>query len=207
MGYTEFSFILLLQFNRVMKSKCNPHFHYRFGDGLAKEQLQYLIYPRYRMINHKMPLKLPHLKPIKFKKMKVLKFKVLLLMLFTAFASCDYDDKSSTSNLTNIVNKRSWKITLFNDSGKDELSFFNGYTFTFANGIVTAIKATSKVEGSYTTGIDDDTPKLVLDFGAKEPFDELNEDWQILEETNTKIRLEHISGGNGGTDLLTFEKI
>jgi hypothetical protein len=38
------------------------------------------------------------------------------------------------------------------------------------------------------------------------PFDELNDDWHIIEETSTKIRLQDVSGGSGGTDLLTFEK-
>jgi len=39
------------------------------------------------------------------------------------------------------------------------------------------------------------------------PFDELNDDWHILNETSTKIQLEDVSGGSGEIDLLTFEKV
>lgn len=34
----------------------------------------------------------------------------------------------------------------------------------------------------------------------------LSDDWDVLERTDTKIRLIDVSGGNGGTDYLTFEK-
>ena len=35
---------------------------------------------------------------------------------------------------------------------------------------------------------------------------DLSDDWDIVERTDTKIRLQDVSGGNGGTDYLTFEK-
>ncbi|MFN7419673.1 MAG: hypothetical protein ACK5RV_02185, partial [Flavobacterium sp.] len=37
-------------------------------------------------------------------------------------------------------------------------------------------------------------------------FLELTDDWDIQSRTDTKIELIDISGGNGGTDYLTFEK-
>jgi hypothetical protein len=37
-------------------------------------------------------------------------------------------------------------------------------------------------------------------------FEELSEDWSILSISPSKIELKHVSGGNGGTDFLTFEK-
>ena len=36
---------------------------------------------------------------------------------------------------------------------------------------------------------------------------QLSEDWEIIFLTNTKIELRHVSGGNGGADILTFEKV
>lgn len=129
----------------------------------------------------------------------------LALVLFTT--ACKKEDNSSNnSNVSNIVAQGDWRITLYNESGTDELYHFTGYTFTFTNGNVTAVKGANSISGTYSTGIDDSKNKMYLDFGTTVPFDELNDDWQIIEETTTKIRLQDVSGGNGGTDLLTFEK-
>ncbi len=43
-------------------------------------------------------------------------------------------------------------------------------------------------------------------FASPADFAELTEDWDIISHTASKIELKHVSGGNGGTDLLTFEK-
>lgn len=141
--------------------------------------------------------------------MKTLKlnFYVAIVSILLA-TSCSKDDNSSSTNtnVPNIINQGTWRITLYNDSGTDELYHFTGYTFTFSNGNITGTKNGSSVSGTYSTGIDDSKNKLYLNFGATVPFDELNDDWHIVEETNTKIRLQDVSGGNGGTDLLTFEK-
>jgi hypothetical protein len=36
-------------------------------------------------------------------------------------------------------------------------------------------------------------------------FEDLNDDWDIISHSPTKIELKDVSGGNGGTDYLTFE--
>jgi hypothetical protein len=43
-------------------------------------------------------------------------------------------------------------------------------------------------------------------FTAPANFLELTYDWDIQSRTDTKIELIDVSGGNGGTDYLTFEK-
>ncbi len=43
-------------------------------------------------------------------------------------------------------------------------------------------------------------------FASPADFAELTEDWNIISYSASKIELIHVSGGNGGTDLLTFEK-
>ena len=37
-------------------------------------------------------------------------------------------------------------------------------------------------------------------------FEDLNDDWDIVSSSSTRIDLIDISGGNGETDMLTFEK-
>ena len=137
-----------------------------------------------------------------------------LLLSILTFSSCTKDAGQASSNAQGSANTSStvqqgkWKVTLFNDSGRDETSHFAGYEFGFnANGTVRAQKGSTTVNGTWSTGGDDSQNKLILNFGSTTPFDELNEDWRILERTSSKIRLQHVSGGNGGTDLLTFEKI
>jgi hypothetical protein len=140
--------------------------------------------------------------------MNKLKLISSILVITFLVSSCEKNDNSNSAstNITNIVNQGNWRITLYNDSGTDELYYFSGYTFTFSNGTITAIRNTTTVNGTYSTLFDDSKNKFLLNFGSTVPFDELNDDWHIIEETSTKIRLQDVSGGSGGTDLLTFEK-
>lgn len=73
--------------------------------------------------------------------------------------------------------------------GDDRLRFKNSCTFGDFN------------EGETTGEID-----FNIFFSAPVDFAELSEDWNIVSYTATKIELIHQSGGNGDTDLLTFEK-
>ena len=47
---------------------------------------------------------------------------------------------------------------------------------------------------------------FITSFASPAIFEDLSEDWEILSRTASKIELKYVSGGNGGTDLLTFEK-
>jgi hypothetical protein len=129
--------------------------------------------------------------------------------IFSLIAVLVFATVSCTKNTTtSIVRDGKWKITLYNDSGNDETNHYTGYEFTFGkDGNVTAVKGSASVTGTFSTTDDDSQHKLVLNFGADPVFSELNDDWHIVEETSTKIRLEDVSGGGSGTDLLTFEKL
>lgn len=137
-----------------------------------------------------------------------------LIIITTLLVSCKKDDTGASASVSTAalavavnttISTGNWRITYFFDSG-DETSNFAGYAFTFSpNNIVTAVSAGSTVTGTWGTGFDDSKAKLLLGFTGPDVFLDLNEDWHILERTDTKIRLQHISGG-GGTDLLTFEK-
>jgi hypothetical protein len=136
--------------------------------------------------------------------------KKITLFIFVAFlASCQTDNSVSLlqTQVTNTVQSGNWKITLFQDDATVETSNYTGYVFNFAtNNVATAVKNSVTTTGTWQTGTDDSKVKLILNFGTSSPLDELAEDWRVLERTDTKIVLEHVSGGNGGTDKLTFEK-
>ena len=143
---------------------------------------------------------------------KLLKYSAILLLFAVVATSCDRNDDNSPSPSSPTVNttlpQGQWKITYFDNSGNIETSHFTGYSFQFnSNGTVTATNSGTTVSGTWSDGNDNSTAKLVLNFGAQVPFDDLNEDWHITQQSSTSIKLQHISGGNGGTDNLYFEKI
>lgn len=157
--------------------------------------------------------------------MKIQFFAPVLLMSALWFASCDSSDDPAANltpadavELRGIAQDGQWRITYFFDTDKEETSDFAGYVFTFgAEGMVTAIKDATEVSGTWSVSdssdsSSDDSPDDSSDldfnlfFSGSLLFEDLNDDWDILEYSNTQIRLVDVSGGNGGTDYLTFEK-
>jgi len=135
----------------------------------------------------------------------ILMLTLLFVIVTSSITSCKKEDTSPEA-VVNSLQDGTWRITDYKDDMVDELYHFTGYSFVFSNGTVTATKNSLSVTGTYSEGTDDTYPVLILNFGTTSPFDELNDDWHILEQSATKIRLEDVSGGNGGTDILTFEK-
>ena len=135
---------------------------------------------------------------------KIFQTSVIALFLLL-LSSCKKD--SVSANVSTTIQNGSWKISLFNDSGNDETNHYTGYSFNFGSGgAVSASNGSSSVSGSWSTGTDDSQNKLNLNFGDNGNFGDLSDDWHIISESTTKIELEDVSGGNGGTDLLTFVK-
>ena len=145
-------------------------------------------------------------------------FRTLLLLISTAFlaVSCSNDNTSDpTSNIvTDNLKSGSWRITSFVDSGKDETNHFSGFTFSFENsGVLVANNNSSTFSGNWSitdNNSNDDNPgdlDFNIAFNLTNDFEDLYEDWQIVTQSDSRIELIHVSGGNGGTDTLVFEKI
>jgi len=144
----------------------------------------------------------------------------LTLCLATFIFSCSSDDSGDSTttptvtDVTNTVTSGTWRITNYIDSGENETTDFTGYNFTFdTNNILRATNGTNEYIGSWSVTNDDsndDSPSNDLDFniafGGPANFLDLTDDWDIQSRTATKIELIDVSGGNGGTDYLTFEK-
>ena len=141
----------------------------------------------------------------------------LLFSLAALFylTSCSNNDPiiPSQNVIENNVKTGAWKITSFVDSGKDETNHFSGFTFTFGtNNIITSANGSVTYTGTWSisdSNLNDDKPKDLafnILFNLTNDFESLNEDWQIVSQTSNRIELIHVSGGNGGTDYLTFEK-
>lgn len=134
-----------------------------------------------------------------------------------AFTSCKKNDDNPNNNIqtqvqTNIQDG-TWRITKFIDSGNDETNHFTGYNFTFlSNEVLNANNGTNNYDGSWSitdsNSNDDNQDDLDfnINFNLTNDFEELNDDWDFISQSSTKIELIDVSGGNGGTDYLTFER-
>jgi len=108
-----------------------------------------------------------------------------------------------------ILGEGKWKVSYFDEDGRNETYYFSGYRFVFnSNG---SVEATSdegpELKGSWLEKTESDPGKLILNFGGASPFDELNDDWEVLQVSPTKLVMEDVSGGSGGTDHLILEKL
>ena len=138
--------------------------------------------------------------------------------LLLGASSCSSDDDGTNANITaealsNTVKNGSWRVTNFSEDGIDETSNFTGYNFTFNDdNTVTATNGDDTYNGVWTVTEDDSdddsssNPDFNLVFGSPDNFTDLSEDWDPIERTGNKVRLRHVSGGDGGTDYLTFER-
>lgn len=166
------------------------------------------------------------MKPMKKNLMKTL----TLAFMFLAVVACSSDDSndnntnnnnnsSSADQTTEIVAGDVWIITSFIDSGDNETNNFTGYEFTFnADGTLVASNGSNTVTGTWSItdsnsssdddgNIEDDDFNIFFPVPDTNDFEDLNDDWDFISVSDTKIELIDISGGNGGTDYLTFEKV
>ncbi len=159
---------------------------------------------------------------------KAFYFGLLTMLSFSLMSStCSSDDDGGSPNdnsqqisqIENTAESGTWQITNFNDSGQNETSNFNGYDFSFnSDGSLVATNGSNTMTGTWSvtndSNSDDDSSSDDddIDFNIFFPvpdsndFEDLNDDWDIVSSSSTRIDLIDISGGNGETDMLTFEK-
>ena len=132
----------------------------------------------------------------------------LIALSIILFASCSKSsDSISTTTVNNTVVSGTWRITYYWDTDHEETSNYSGYAFTFSSGnTLTAVNGGTTVSGTWTTMLDDSKTKLVISFATPANFAKISNDWHVIERTDTKIRMQDVSGGGSGTDYLTFEK-
>jgi hypothetical protein len=152
--------------------------------------------------------------------MKKICFAALIITtVFLTYSCSSDDDGNSTDNssiaaVVNTMNSGTWRITKYIDNANDETTDFSGYNFTFTqNNILMASNDTEEIMGSWLVSSgnsNDDNPSndldFIISFLGPAKFMELSDDWDIQSRTSTKLELIDVSGGNGGTDYLTFEK-
>ena len=158
--------------------------------------------------------------------MKMKHFKNLFFSALVIFmVACDNDDDTVTTgdfDNTDVTALRdsaidgTWRITQFIDDGRDETSDFDGFTFTFnADGSVVAENGTLSFTGSWFIELDDssldddddsDELEFNVSFSLSNDFDELSEDWYVIEYSSNSIRLLD-DDDDGEDDFLTLTRV
>lgn len=130
-----------------------------------------------------------------------------LLALVIIFATACSKDETPASVKTKISDS-SWKVSYYWDKDKDETYKFQGISFQF--------KSDQTIEVTYSGGPEFGTwlftksssshDHFIINLPDKDPFDELNDDWEVIRITDSIIELKDISG-SGGIEYLTFVRI
>lgn len=143
--------------------------------------------------------------------MKKLTYLLTFLLILGAY-SCS-KDKKMQRQIEKDVTKGTWKITFFEEDGNNETNHFSGYNFTFKDdGTLNANNGSNNYNGTWSlsnSSSNDDSQSDLdfnINFNLSNDFEDLNDDWEIISNSSSKIELKDVSGGNGGTDYLTFEK-
>jgi hypothetical protein len=130
------------------------------------------------------------------------------LLAYFAQTSCETNTTIDPAKFELNLTSGSWFVILYDENGNDGTCNYVEYEFSFnVNGTATATSDSETRYGLWTLEIDSGELDLVLDFdtfGKNDPFEDLNEDWDVLANTPQTIKLKDESGGNNTVDHLYF---
>ena len=137
--------------------------------------------------------------------------KVLFLFIWGVIffhSSCSED--TSDDNQGDSLIHSDWYISQYIHEGRDETSVFQGYQFDFSDQKqLTAKKGSSVITGTWNLITDSGRQKLIITMNVSDGyFEEISEDWVVIEKTDKLIRLEDLSGSsaNNQKDFLNFSR-
>jgi hypothetical protein len=115
---------------------------------------------------------------------------------------------SDPATLSQIIIEGHWLVANYNKAGDNKTANYDGFELTFADdNTVVAAKDMDKVEGGWAEITGDEVHKLELDFGTTVPFDEFNNDWDVVSFTENRIELKDINSDTGAENILVFERL
>jgi hypothetical protein len=134
--------------------------------------------------------------------------KTLLALTFflVVLQGCTKQDTIVDPVNPNVVSG-TWKITsLIDNKNRDRTSNYSSYTFDFLTSGAFQVKQGTTVfkSGTWSNTSSYWTAAIVINITgvlAEDDLGELNEDWRIIEKTDTKIKVQ-----NGGGKVLVFGK-
>ena len=103
---------------------------------------------------------------------------------------CDDDDGSDPALIQTLLSG-DWIVDSFIDEGVDQTDDWGGYALNFnADGTLTATDGNTLLTGTWQSETDDGELELTLQLNVGTPFDDINEDWTVLNYASTLIELE-----------------
>lgn len=154
-----------------------------------------------------------------------------LFLIGLLVVSCESDDQSENTNRYDpldvvraqaSVREGEWRVVEYRDDDDDDEFFgsidFDGYVFEFSeNGMVTATVGAEVYTGTWKIELesddddfdDDNTDEMEFELelnNANGALEEISEDWDVLEYSDTRIRLGD-EDDDDDDELLVFERI
>ena len=116
-----------------------------------------------------------------------------------------------TNALIELMVTDQWYVNIMEEDLENDTCDYVDYTFTYSlDGTVQAVSASRTVNGFWTVSNSSSGLELILNFnydGQEDPFEDLNDDWDVLFYDAENIQLEEVSGGNGDVEHLNFGRM
>nr|WP_321234073.1 hypothetical protein [uncultured Psychroserpens sp.] len=126
---------------------------------------------------------------------------------FLTFERTPFDGGNGNDDLEDILIDGLWIVASYTEDADDQTSDYAGYELDFnMDGTVSASNGSSTNNGTWA--VLSAGNQMTLDFGTDLPFEELNDDdWDVISVLSTEVIIQDVSGGGGGTDTLTLQKL
>ena len=114
---------------------------------------------------------------------------------------------NGNDDLEAILTDGLWIVASYTEDSDDQTSDYAGYELDFnMDGSVSASNGSNTNNGTWQ--VLSAGNQMALDFGTNMPFEEFNDDdWDVISVSATEVVIQDVSGGGGGTDTLTLQKL
>lgn len=117
------------------------------------------------------------------------------------------DDDTDDTGLVTVLTSGVWKITSFVNE-TDQTAAYKDLSFTFnPNQTAVSNDGTNIINGSWESYGDNGLLELYLNFGEQHPFDEISDEWQVVDYSNTSIELKYVEEDDGSVKTLELKKV
>ena len=126
---------------------------------------------------------------------------------FLTFERTPFDGGNGSDDLEDILTDGLWIVASYTEDADDQTSNYTGYELNFyMNGTVSASNGSNTNNGTWS--VISGGNQMTLNFGTAMPFEEFNDDdWDVISVSATEVIIQDISGGDGGIDTLTLQKL